>query len=690
MQHEFDYIRNQAIGSVESVSPREIKVLLEINAPENTAINTGVPQLFPKVNGFILMPNESGALIGIISWIGIERSPFPKRSNYKDFDLIDLPFPLRKLSVSPIGVLKENSGEYEIERGVYSYPTVGDIVIIPNKEQLRAIVQNKDEYAKVKIGISPMAANAEVFVNPDRIFGRHIAILGNTGSGKSCSVAGLIRWSLEAAKQELKEEKKLNARFIVLDPNGEYRNAFDGLCDVRKYQVKLNDSDETTTGIEQLKVPSWIWNSYEWSSIAQASGKTQRPLLRRVLREIRNGGTSKTTDVLIAPRRFITSILISLHNFEKKGIDALANWPDKNNLGSMLESARQSLQTFLSSLDDDPKGKIENIITSISQVLSMRPKVGNNYPAFILNDIKTICDTILDSQTVFGELAPYQGPDEDSPTFFCNDDFVNHLEQLVQETNAQHYMDFFMMRVRSILTDARIASVIDTKTKDEITFEEWLNKYIGNSGDNGTINIIDLSLLPSEILFVVVSVLSRVVFEAHQRYRRTTGKVLPTTLVVEEAHNFIKWYDSNSEDISAAQLCSQSFEKIAKEGRKFGLGLLISSQRPSELSQTVLSQCNTFLLHRLVNDKDQEMVKKLVPDNFGSILNELPVLPTKKAVLLGWAAPIPVIVEMNTLEKDYRPKSEDPDFWDVWRREKDRDINWKTIADEWQKEEHIE
>jgi hypothetical protein len=194
MQHDFDYIRNLSFGSVESVSPREIKVLLEINAPENTAINTGVPQLFPKVNGFVLMPNESGALIGIISWIGIERSPFPKRSNYKDFDLIDLPF----------GVLKENLGEYEIERGVYSYPTVGDIVIIPNKEQLRAIVQNKDEYAKVKIGISPMAANAEVFVNPDRVFGRHIAILGNTGSGKSCSVAGLIRWSLKAAKPEVR------------------------------------------------------------------------------------------------------------------------------------------------------------------------------------------------------------------------------------------------------------------------------------------------------------------------------------------------------------------------------------------------------------------------------------------------------------------------------------------------------
>jgi len=110
-------------------------------------------------------------------------------------------------------------------------------------------------------------------------------------------------------------------------------------------------------------------------------------------------------------------------------------------------------------------------------------------------------------------------------------------------------------------------------------------------------------------------------------------------------------------NLSPSRLCSQSFEKIAKEGRKFGLGLLLSSQRPSELSPTVLSQCNTFLLHRLVNDRDQELVKRFVPDNLGSILNELPVLPTKMAILLGWAAPVPILVDMNELKKEYQPDS---------------------------------
>lgn len=688
MNKEFDHIRNQTIGSVEFVSPREIKVLLEINAPQSTAINTGVPQLFPKVNGFVLIPNESGALVGIISWVGIEHSPYPKRKGYKDFDLIDLPFPLRKLSISPLGVLKESDGNYEIERGVYSYPSVGDIVVVPNQAQLRAIVQNKDCHAKVKIGISSMAANAPVYINPDRVFGRHIAVLGNTGSGKSCSVAGLIRWSLEAAKKELEEGKKLNSRFIVLDPNGEYGNTFDGLCNVRKFQVVLSESAEEDPEVKQLKVPSWMWNSYEWSSIAQASGKTQRPLLRKTLREVRYGGRLDENDSLIAPRRFLISILVSLRNFERQGITAIANWPGKNNLGETLQSSTNSLSTFLEKITDEPKQKIEAIIATINAVLQRRPRTGNNYPAFELKDIQEVCNSITDSQNVFGELISYQGPDEDSPVFFTNEDFLSHIERLSQENNAQQYMDFFMMRVRSILTDSRIASVIETKTKEETTLEEWLGEYIGNNDDNGSITIIDLSLLPSEILFVIVAVMSRVIFEAHQRFRRMAGYILPTTLVVEEAHNFIKRYDGDSEEITANKLCSQSFEKIAKEGRKFGLGLMLSSQRPSELSQTVLSQCNSFLLHRLVNDKDQEMVKKLVPDNLGSILNELPILPTKKAILLGWAAPIPIIVEMNTLEDKDRPKSKDPDFWEVWTGKQEREVNWKDITDEWQKEEN--
>ena len=561
MNQNFNNIRHRSIGTVEFVSPKEIKVILETDAPLSTTLNTGVPQLFPRINGILLIPNEAGALIGMITWIGIEYSPYPKRKGYKDFDLVDLPFPLRKLSLTPLGILKEKDGKYEIERGVYSYPSVGDIVIVPSQEQLKAIVQNKDENARIKIGVSPMAANAPVFVYPDKLFGRHLAILGNTGSGKSCSVAGLIRWSIESAKNEITENNKsVNARFIIFDPNGEYGNCFESLGYIKKYEVKIKEKGDN----KQLKVPSWMWNSWEWASIAQASAKSQIP--------------------------------------------------------------------------------------AIKQFLIEQKKEDNNNQQF----------------------------DEDTPIFFDHDKFIDKLKSELKKD----YNQSFLMRLDILQKDSRLKSVI--KSEKNQTLENWLNEYIGNNDNNPSITIIDLSLLPFEILFLVVSVMARIIFEAHHRYKKQTGQTLPTVLVVDEAHNLMKRFEKDDDNISSQRLCTQIFEKIAKEGRKFGVGLVLASQRPSELSQTVLSQCNTFLLHRIVSDRDQEMVKKLVPDTMGGILNELSVLPSRKAILLGWATPLPILVEMNELAEEQRPKSKDPEFWNVWINNEERSINWKSIANEWQ------
>ena len=133
----------------------------------------------------------------------------------------------------------------------------------------------------------------------------------------------------------------------------------------------------------------------------------------------------------------------------------------------------------------------------------------------------------------------------------------------------------------------------------------------------------------------------------------------------------------------AGEVCRQVFDRIAREGRKFGLGLVLASQRPSELSPTVLAQCNTFLLHRIVNDIDQNLVRRLVPDALGGLLAELPSLPTQEAILLGWAIPTPALVKIRDLK--HRPRSEDPDFWDVWTRTEDRPAVWDELAAKWER-----
>ncbi len=282
------------IGTVESVSPGEIKILLELDAPQATALNTGIPSGFPRINGYVLIPNEVGAVVGLVVWLGVERSAFPKRTGLKDFGLIDLPFPLRKMSLTPVGTLvstKMKGGEgyqFRLERGVSVFPSVGDQVLLPTAEQLRSIIESQGSDRRIQIGTSPLAANATVSVDPDKLFGRHLAVLGNTGSGKSCSVAGLIRWSLEKAVEERKQAKMdetVNARFIILDPNGEYLKTFSDLgSGVRVFKVPPVEEP-----ILPLSIPAWMWNSHEWSAFASAAPGAQRPLLLQALRDMRAG-----------------------------------------------------------------------------------------------------------------------------------------------------------------------------------------------------------------------------------------------------------------------------------------------------------------------------------------------------------------------------------------------------------------
>ena len=141
------YADSLRIGSIDFVSPDEIKVLLDIEAPDNLALNTGTPRPFPRINGYVLVPSETGYLVAQVEWITIERSQYPKRKGLQDFGLVDLPYPLRKMSLNPLGGLSydgESAGKeiYTFRRGVEAYPTVGAPVLLPTQTQLRSIVES--------------------------------------------------------------------------------------------------------------------------------------------------------------------------------------------------------------------------------------------------------------------------------------------------------------------------------------------------------------------------------------------------------------------------------------------------------------------------------------------------------------------------------------------------------------------
>lgn len=687
-----EYAESLHIGIVEFVSPDEVKVSLDIEAPESVALNTGTPRPFPRVNGYVLIPSDDGYLVGQVGWLTIERSAYSKRSGNMDFGLIDLPYPIRKLSLNPVGTLRKkfnNEGKetYDFRRGVEAFPSVGDSVLIPTQIQLRSIVES-GETGTVKIGTSPLADNADIRVDPDRLFGRHLAVLGNTGSGKSCSVAGLIRWSIEAA-QTIKD--KPNARFIVLDPNGEYERAFSNEVGVLKPRIFKVDK---VAGEMQLQIPLWFWNSSEWSSFTQASGGTQRPLLRRALREVKAGRAgiqeNSESEKKLRLRRYITSRVISIRRDLKNG----AIQSEESKFGFRLKAINEDLQLRaeefpnLKTNFDEVKQNIDEALSATynSFIDKKDNKIVEYYKAFTEQQVEKIINSMAAVLDSFGGIVYEEGPSEDVPISFSGTDLCDHLSILAEEEKATQYLDFLIMRIRTLLSDTRIKPVISDY--ENITLDKWLTDYIGdNQAQNGCLTIIDLSLVPAEIVHIVTAVIARMIFEALQRYRRNNNnqhKVLPTVLVMEEAHNFVKKYVDEVDNHGSAAICCKVFERIAREGRKFGLGLVLSSQRPSELSPTVLSQCNTFLLHRISNDRDQDLVQRYVPDNLKGLLRELPSLPSQNAILLGWASELPVIVRMNDLPKEQQPQSDDPDFWDVWTGKETRDVDWKHIADVWQ------
>lgn len=683
------------VGTVDFVAPNEIKVQLDLDAPDNTALNTGTPRAFPRINGYVLVPGDAGFIVGQIEWLAVERSSFPKRKGLQDFGLIDLPFPLRRLALNPVGTLVqrattagEDGPRFRFQRGVYFFPSIGDPVVLPTSQQLRDIVESGDS-RHVLIGHAPQAGNAEVRVDPDRLFGRHLAVLGNTGSGKSCTVAGLIQWCIAGAKKSAAHQP--NARFIVLDPNGEYSKTFGQDHNGTMVRVYCDDVPAS-----QLRVPLWFWNSEEWSAFMQASGKAQRPLLRRALREVRGGqqatGSDEAQRQRLEYRRYFSSQVIWLRN----ELRANTYKAKATQFGYGLKDIEVECAAVMAN-EDIPDGTAElqilarNTLAAQFKSFEKDGELVEYYTSFTKQQLLALiaaADRIVEG---LGGIVLNNGPSENRPIPIRGGELADHLETLSIEENSQQYVDPLLMRIRTMLGDPDMARIIEPE--EDISLSAWLESYIGKSeASNGHVTVVDLSLVPSEILHVVTAVIARMTFEALVRYRRAhkDGKTLPTVMVLEEAHNFIRRYNDDAEDSNSAAVCCRTFERIAREGRKFGLGLVLSSQRPSELSPTVLSQCNSFLLHRISNDRDQEGVAKLLPDNLRGILKELPVLPTRHAYLLGWASELPVLTEIRELAEQFRPRSDDPDYWDVWtgRNKKgepvERTVDWGHLANMWQ------
>ncbi len=673
-----DFRAGLVIGTVQSVSADILEVTLEFDAPHGTALNARELTRFPRINGLVVIPSETGDVIGMITWIGI--APSAQIPGDDSRGMVNLPVTQRRMRVIPLGTVSDDQGgNLSVARGVLLFPTVGDPVLLPTSQQVRALAHTLFTNSSITIGTSSLTGGSDVTVEIDRVFGRHLAILGNTGSGKSCSAATIIRKSIQKACDTIETPR---VRFIILDTNGEYSRSFNDLCvEPRRFAVEGD-----TFGFENLRVPGWIWNSAEWIAFTGASPGAQAPFLRKALQQVRS--RSGISDPLLRTVAVKIGYFHTQLRLRTQGANPV-DFKSKQDSGSVIDGL-ENAATFLS---DNSGTTLSDLLDDISSKCSEIRSDNLSGPYWGLIEIEDWASLEGLTRQVLNECgssSPEGSIHEDDPLPFQINELADLIELLALEDingGSQAWVAPLVFRLRTLLHDHRIQSVAGDSSTDE-DLSGWLNGLIGDT-EGGAVSIIDLSLVPLSVLHIVVAVLGRVILEALERFRKETGSILPTVIVAEEAHTFLnKRHGSRGDEslLSPSDLCREMFERISREGRKFGLSLVLTSQRPSELSETVLSQCNTFLVHRIVNEQDQILVRRMVPDSLGSLLTDLPILPSRSALLMGWAVDLPTIVQLEILEGKYRPMSEDPSYFKSWTKSDAIGTSWSDITSLWNRD----
>lgn len=245
-------------------------------------------------------------------------------------------------------------------------------------------------------------------------------------------------------------------------------------------------------------------------------------------------------------------------------------------------------------------------------------------------------------------------------------------------------IDKFVSRLNTKINSPRLRQFLFGNKSKEISFEDTLRQFLGYNYKpesrkcaKSNITIIDLSGVPFEVLSITVSLISRLLFDYSYYYKKQVGdNDMPLLLVYEEAHKYVP-----KSDLARFKSSRASIERIAKEGRKYGISLAIISQRPSELSETIFSQCNNFIAMRLTNPDDQNYVKRLLPDTLGSITDILPSLQAGEALLIGEATVMPSIVKIDRCE--HEPSSNDIPYLEKWKNEWYDKVDFASITKNW-------
>lgn len=690
------------IGKVISVD--SFRLVVQLDEDLKSLYKSGFNDIYEiaRINSYLIIPVGADRIVAIVTRVKIQdETEIEKTSGF-----ITLPKAQRYLVATMIGTI-ENGKDYL--QGVYNYPILDNPVWYVVKEDLDKIFDTaaKDgiDYTKdfyLPIGTSPAFSDYHIRINPDKFFGKHAAVLGNTGSGKSCTVASILQ---SLFSFEYKGGKRLqNAHFIIFDTNGEYKRAFIGDDGANIYKEKAM-VNAICIDKEGLKVPFWFMSFDDLEFLFEPSANTQTPILKRAIGLAKNTQQVAGQPVLSKFLERGVSDLIDVSPDElkkKKCTQSYGNWvynaaneivdlgnaitPNGNQLLTDIKQLVTQLGSQINKATEDNclvqlKAKYTDYLaSSIQKKLALEKNI--DLPLwFDFNKLITehFDEAINEQENSSNRIREFVSTLRLRLQAYLNDERISDPLLLNQTTNINESLSKFLS---FILGD--FFKIHNTGENDLYT--EYFKKQVGKSEPDkvdeakpNQITIIDMSLIPFEVLETITGLIGRLVLEFLSRFNNEHRGDFPIVIVLEEAQNYIPEKDRGDK----VSISKRVFERVAREGRKFGLSLMVSSQRPSELSKTVLSQCNSFIVHRLQNPDDQKYVKQLVSAANEDILQQLPVLPQQVAVIMGDGVRTPVQMRVNTATP--KPNSDNPKFVEKWLKDIDNTFpNYKGIAKNWE------
>jgi DNA helicase HerA-like ATPase len=598
---------------------------------------------FAQLNSYVIVPYQNYYIVAEVA--GVREKDLNVPFSNPTEQILSKIQAGKFLEVLPIGTIKsDKENTLNFEFGVSVYPTLYSDVLYIKEQELDTIFktsinkiqncQEKDEckegkceckyrYTSLPIGKSTVFPDYDVKLDIDRFFGSHSAILGNTGSGKSCTIASILQ-----NLYKLESYSATGSTFIFFDVNGEYKQAFSELTsinpeiEVKNFSIDTVDEEEEVTN---FVLPHWFLNIDEWALLLKASDKAQLPLLRNAL-----GFTQSLSDEALH-HIYACSIMYVYEHWDSPVAK-------RQRIVSLIERAKFSNTVNFSSYSAQygswqGNGTEEAFKSAIRANIKENIEIDPQYNAERFNFVEL--GQAIENAILYEE---YHG-----------------------NKQIRDYCSSLITRYKSVKerNDFRFL----TNSTTDIDQATYLNDFLGISAGKkkSQVIIIDLNSANDEMVEIISCVLSRLIFEKLRTAKKRNK--YPVNLVLEEAHRYIS-IDSGKVFGDANRI----FERIAKEGRKYGMFLLVSSQRPSELSKTVLSQCSNFIVHRIQNPEDLSHIRQITPHISETILRRMPSIPTQHALIFGHSVNLPTTFKVN--EANPKPQSDNNEISKNWFREK--------------------